>query len=186
MPGLGHIAVGVVAGRIQRRRERGLAALTLAMVGFTALSMLPDADVIAFSLGIPYDAEWGHRGALHSVAIGIALGLAAGLVARVFGAPWGRTTVLACAVAVSHGLLDTLTDGGRGIAVLWPLSQERYFGPWRPIQVSPLGFAAFSEWGRAVIWAELRLFWPLLLYAFWPRRWLPERRPPRGVAPSRS
>jgi inner membrane protein len=70
--------------------------------------------------------------------------------------------------------LDTLTDGGRGIAVLWPMSNERFFAPWRPIPVSPLGRAVLSEWGRAVIWAELRLFWPFLLYAFWPRRWLPK------------
>jgi inner membrane protein len=174
MPGLGHIAVGVAAGRLHGRRGRGPATLAVSMALFSALSMLPDADVLAFSFGIPYGAEWGHRGAFHSVAVGLVLGLSAGLIGRLAGAEWRRTTLLACLVAVSHCFLDTLTDGGRGIAVLWPMSNERFFAPWRPIPVSPLGRAVLSEWGRAVIWAELRLFWPFLLYAFWPRRWLPK------------
>jgi inner membrane protein len=32
-----------------------------------ACAMLPDADVIAFSFGIPYDAMLGHRGLTHSL-----------------------------------------------------------------------------------------------------------------------
>jgi inner membrane protein len=56
------------------------------MALFSALSMLPDADVLAFSFGIPYGAEWGHRGAFHSVAVGLVLGLSAGLIGRLAGA----------------------------------------------------------------------------------------------------
>ena len=144
--------------------------LAAAMCGFAGLSLLPDADVIAFAFGIPYGAPFGHRGAFHSVAIGLALGILAGLVGRALGHRWGRTTLLAVPVAVSHGLLDTLTDGGRGIAVLWPLTGERFFAPWQPIPVSPIGWAVLSEWGLRVMLTEVVLFLPLLLYAFWPRR----------------
>ncbi len=175
MPGLGHIAVGVAAGRfaagrLYRREEDSAGAMAAAMAAFSLLSVLPDADVVAFALGIPYDAPFGHRGAFHSVAAGLAIGLLAGWVARLGGLPWGRTTLLACGVAASHGLLDTLTDGGRGIAVLWPLTDERFFAPWRPIPVSPIGPAVFSEWGLRVVLTELWLFSPLLLYGLWPRR----------------
>jgi inner membrane protein len=37
----------------------------LALAGAGA-AMLPDADVVGFLLGIPYDAPLGHRGASHS------------------------------------------------------------------------------------------------------------------------
>jgi hypothetical protein len=32
------------------------------MIAFGALSVLADADVVAFRLGIPYSAPFGHRG----------------------------------------------------------------------------------------------------------------------------
>ena len=174
MPGLGHIAVGVAAGRLHVDGAAGRRRLAAAMTGFAALSVLPDADVIAFAFGIPYDAPFGHRGAFHSVAAGLLLGLLVGLTDR--RRPL-RTALLASLVAVSHGLLDTLTNGGRGIAVLWPLSDERFFAPWRPLQVSPIGWAALSGFGLRGMLKELVWFLPLLLYAFWPR--------PRGHAPDR-
>ena len=176
MPGLGHFAVGAAAGRLHTgNRDTSLA---MAMAAFCVLSVLPDADVVGFSFGIPYDAPYGHRGASHSVAAGLALGLLAGALGRLLGLEWRRTTVLACLVATSHGLLDTLTDGGRGIALLWPLSDERFFSPWRPLPVSPLGPAVLSEWGLRVLLVELVYFSPLWLYAFWPRQWTSVRRLP--------
>ena len=56
---------------------------------------------------------------------------------------------------LSHGLLDSLTNGGLGVAYFSPFSNERYFFPWRPIQVSPLGAAKFfSERGLRVLKSE--------------------------------
>ena len=31
----------------------------------------------------------------------------------------------------SHGLLDTLGEGGRAIPLFWPLSEHRFIAPWR-------------------------------------------------------
>ena len=179
MPGLGHIAVGVAAGRLHVHGSSDRRSLAKTMAAFAALAVLPDADVIGFAFGIPYDAPFGHRGAFHSVAAGLALGMLAGLVGRALGMAWWKTTVLACLVAVSHGLLDSFTWGGRGIALLWPLTNERFFAPWRPLPVSPIGWAVLSEWGFRVMLKEIVIFLPLLLYAFWPRR----RRAPSTSQP---
>ena len=35
-------------------------------------AMLPDADVVGFSLGVPYDSLMGHRGITHSFAAAVA------------------------------------------------------------------------------------------------------------------
>ena len=46
-------------------------------------------------------------------------------------------------VTASHPFLDAMTDGGEGIAFFSPFSNHRYFFPYRPIMVSPLGVGAF-------------------------------------------
>ena len=59
----------------------------------------------------------------------------------------------------SHGLLDAMTDGGLGIAFLFP-DNTRYFLAWRPIVVGPIDPSDFfSEWGIAVIRSELMVVW---------------------------
>ena len=63
------------------------------------------------------------------------------------------------AVTASHGLLDALTNGGRGIAFFAPFSDHRYFFPWRPIQVSPIGVGFFSPRGLRVLASESGWIW---------------------------
>jgi inner membrane protein len=47
-----------------------------------------------------------------------------------------------------------LKSGGRALEPR--LDDSRFFSPFRPIQVSPIGVAAFfSEWGVAVLYSEL-------------------------------
>jgi inner membrane protein len=167
---LGHIAVGMAAARFVRRGQPTRFHLASAMVIWSGLSMLPDADVIAFRLGIPYGAPFGHRGASHSLAFAFVVALIAALVARVGRLPAARVGLVALVVVASHGLLDTLTDGGHGVALLWPLSNARLFAPWRPIPVAPIGRAFFSHDGLEVALTEIVLFAPCILYALWPRR----------------
>jgi inner membrane protein len=60
----------------------------------------------------------------------------------------------------SHGMLDAFTSGGLGIAFFWPWSANRYFAPFRPIRVSPIGFSLFfSHRGIAVLLSELLWIW---------------------------
>jgi inner membrane protein len=143
------------------------------MLLWSSLSMLPDADVLGLAFGVRYGDPWGHRGATHSFAFAIALGVLLGLVAAGREhAPQvaARTALLASLVLVSHPLLDSLTDGGRGCALFWPWSDERHFAPWRPIPVAPIGLRFLSERGMRVALVELGMFAPVFAYALWPRR----------------
>ena len=72
--------------------------------------------------------------------------------------------------AIRRPLLDSLTDGGLGAALLWPLSTARFFAPWTPIPVAPIGGGMLSARGLYVALTEVALFSPLLVYAVWPRR----------------
>jgi inner membrane protein len=60
----------------------------------------------------------------------------------------------------SHGLLDAMTTGGLGVAFFSPFDNHRYFLPWRPIRVSPIGVSRFfSATGLAVLKSELVWIW---------------------------
>jgi inner membrane protein len=125
-------------------------------------AMLPDIDVIAFSFGIPYEAMFGHRGFTHSFFFAALVGAAA--TRRLLHRPGSDSHRLALffwftAVTASHGLLDALTNGGRGIAFFAPFSDHRYFLPWRPIQVSPIGVGFFSRRGLRVLASEAGWIW---------------------------
>ena len=122
-------------------------------------SMLPDADVIGFPLGIRYADALGHRGLSHSFFFAAVVGI---VVAALTGEQGRKRIWLAAYFAVitaSHALLDALTDGGLGVALFAPFSNERYFFPWRPIEVSPIGPGFFSGRGMRVIMSELRWLW---------------------------
>ena len=58
---------------------------------------------------------------------------------------------------VSHGILDAMTSGGKGVGFFIPFENSRYFFPFRGIKVSPIGIEKFfSEWGAHVILSELK------------------------------
>jgi len=78
--------------------------------------------------------------------------------------------LLAFVALASHGVLDTLTDGGLGAALLWPFSNERFFAPVRPLPVAPIGAGMLSPRGLYVVVVEFIVFLPFWAYALWPRR----------------
>ena len=123
-------------------------------------AMLPDADVISFGLGVRYDSMFGHRGITHSIIFAAALGL---IVSTLFfsgvSIPRWKLALYFGLVTATHPLLDMLTDGGRGVALFAPFSGERYFFPWRPIEVSPIGLNFFNERGWAVLSSEIIWIW---------------------------
>jgi inner membrane protein len=170
MASVGHVLVGTAAARFARTGQRTIWTPFSAAVVWSTLSLLPDADVIGFSLGVRYEDPWGHRGATHSFAFAVMVSGAVWVVARVARLPALRTALLALAVVASHPLLDTLTDGGLGCALLWPFSNERFFAPWTPLPVAPIGRDFFSRRGLEVAAVEVAMMFPLLLYTVWPRR----------------
>lgn len=123
-------------------------------------TIIPDADVVGFFAGIAYDHPLGHRGFSHSILFAFLFSL---FIKQVFIREiqlrsrkglllW--TLFFLC--TMSHSLLDSLTSGGLGVGYFVPFHNERYFFPWRPIKVSPIGIANFfTEWGVRVIKSEV-------------------------------
>ncbi len=124
------------------------------------LSVLPDADVIGFLIGVPYDSPWGHRGATHSIVFSMMM---AALVTALFFRDYFQSKMRLLAAftllslsAISHGVLDAFTNGGLGVGFFWPFDNTRYFFPYHPVQVSPIGISAFfSHYGLKVLLSEL-------------------------------
>lgn len=168
MASIGHVAVGMALGRYEANGG-STRRLVASMALFSMLALLPDADVVAFVFRIPYAAPWGHRGASHSFVFAAAVALVVAAVAKWARAPAGRWGGLAFLAVASHGLLDSLTDGGLGAALLWPFSNARLFAPVRPLPVSPIGAGMLSPRGLYVVGAELLAFIPFWAYALWPR-----------------
>ncbi len=122
--------------------------------------MLPDIDVATLKLGVPYQDAVGHRGATHSIAFALAIAMLAALVDPLLKSTPRRSAIFVGLAALSHPLLDMCTNGGMGIALLWPFSEQRWFFPARPIAVSPLGVSRFlGPRGLAVIASELYWVW---------------------------
>jgi inner membrane protein len=169
MASLGHIAVGMAAARIHRIGPPARWPWAASAATWSALSLLPDADVIGFIFGIRYEDEWGHRGATHSLAFALALGLVIGIGAHRFRLGGVRTGLIAGAVLLSHAVLDMFTNGGLGCALFWPFDRTRYFAPWNPIPVAPIGLYYFSPYGLTVAVTEALLFAPIWAFAIWPQ-----------------
>ena len=122
-------------------------------------AIIPDADVIGFSFNIQYNSFWGHRGFSHAIVFAIGFGF---LISFLFYRAYFFTrkglvySLFFTLCTLSHAVLDALTTGGLGVAFFAPFNNTRYFLPWRPIQVSPIGAARFfSQKGIKVILSEL-------------------------------
>jgi inner membrane protein len=125
-----------------------------------ACCLLPDADVLGLVIGIPYEHMLGHRGLTHSIVFAMLLGwVVPRLAAPTIRYGTRRYWVFAVyffLVTLSHGFLDALTNGGLGIAFFAPFDSTRYFFPFRPVAVSPIGISAFVSYeGFRVLLSEL-------------------------------
>ena len=126
-------------------------------------AILPDADVVGFWMGVPYDHVFGHRGITHSVLFAVIL---SGLVLIGFfqGDEWKavrfRLWAFFFLATISHGIIDAFTDGGLGIAFWAPFQNDRYFSPWRPVLVSPLTISGFfTTHGWDIMKSEMFWIW---------------------------
>jgi inner membrane protein len=126
-------------------------------------AVIPDLDVIGFGFGVHYGDFWGHRGFMHSLLFAALLASVVALLACRQAVPgfsgFSLWTYFFLAIA-SHGLLDAMTDGGLGVAFFSPFNNTRYFLPWRPIRVSPIGVSRFfTHRGLEVVKSELFWIW---------------------------
>jgi inner membrane protein len=130
-----------------------------------ACSTLPDADVIGYRLlYIPSYHFLGHRGFFHSPFFAALLSILIVFIFYrkevIFSNRWWKYVLYFFILTASHGLLDALTNGGHGIALLSPFTNSRYFFPWTPLEVSPLSIKGFlSQLGLVVFMSELIWIW---------------------------
>ncbi|MDR1368128.1 MAG: metal-dependent hydrolase [Candidatus Accumulibacter sp.] len=131
--------------------------LLLAAVFF---AIVPDFDVIGFHLGVNYANILGHRGFSHSLFFAFCCGVFGFILAPFLHCRRPTAFFLLFTAVFSHIALDAATSGGFGVAAFWPVSDARYFFPWRPIRVSPLSLRAFfGARGIAVLKSELLWVW---------------------------
>lgn len=127
-------------------------------------SIIPDIDVLTFSWGYSYGHILGHRGFTHSLLFASLLAFivlwVTGKEIPKYSKKWWQIFLLSWLIFSTHGLLDAMTNGGLGVAFFFPFDNTRYFLPWRPILVSPLGIDAFfSNWGTQVFLSEIIWVW---------------------------
>lgn len=162
--------------------SHGIAALTGASIFKTktdtvkfyllviVCALVPDADVVAFRLGIPYSHWLGHRGISHSILFSAFLPILIIFLfyrsVSVFTWRYLLLWFVFFASTLSHALLDALTNGGLGVCFYCPFNTERYFFDFRPIQVSPIGKRFFSEEGLRVLKSEFVWIWIPSLFFF--------------------
>jgi len=145
----------------------------------TLCSLVPDLDTFGFHFGVGYGDFGGHRGFTHSIIFAALVAAAALGVSYRYSLPsFNRFSMwmyffLATA---SHGLLDAMTDGGRGVAFFAPIYNRRYLLPWTPIQISPMGIKHFfTAHGLALFRSEILWIWfPAALVAV--SAWVIRRR----------
>lgn len=117
------------------------------------LPIIPDFDSVGFVFRIPYESFWGHRGFTHSILFSLVIAV---LINTLFFRK-ATTLVFLFLASISHALIDALTNGGLGVALFSPFSNERIFFHFRPIQVSPIGAHFFTARGIEVLVSEF--FW---------------------------
>jgi inner membrane protein len=151
-----HALVGATLGQVGKAEWRKDWRFWASAV---VCSAIPDIDVIGFRFGVHYGDLWGHRGMTHSLLFA---GILAGIAGMLMRPARKRPNVffLLFLITASHGVLDALTNGGLGVAFFSPFDSHRYFFPWRPIRVSPIGVGRFfSARGLAVLKSEFIWIW---------------------------
>ena len=178
MATIGHLAVGALIARActvdTDPRDRRLGRVAAA----TCMATLPDADLALRAFGVPAgDKSWAHRGASHALVVGPVVSLVALLLgARV------RDAVCYGLAITSHGLVDTLSESERGVALLWPVQVRRFTARYRPVLAHPsdVRWLDWRSW-LPVLARETLVFSPAIVLALWPGR----RAPYRGASPER-
>jgi len=186
MASFGHVAVGMLTGRLHGGGDRDGTGGTgskpgpegapprrrcswVTLLVFAGLALLPDADVLLVALGTCDAGACGHRGASHSLPLAVAIGLVGALFARTRRLPVLRTFLATTLAVASHAVLDVLGAGGRGLPLLWPFSAARFMSPIRIFPDAPRGLALLSLPGLTNVAIEVAVFLPVVIFALWPR-----------------
>jgi inner membrane protein len=139
---ISHAGVAVAVGTLFSRKD----VPRWAWIVGAGCAVLPDLDILTFRLGVSYHHVLGHRGLSHSIMFGFLIStLVFASIVLLRGRDHGGRALWAYLLlcALSHGLLDAMTSGGSGVALLAPFSDHRHFLPWRPILAAPVSVGRF-------------------------------------------
>ena len=136
------------------------------MAAAVLAAMAPDLDGFMRPLfGVARDSIYSHRGFSHSLFIAIVFGaLAAACHRHLRVRPLTAAVVVAASMA-SHGLLDMMTNSGKPVAYLWPLTSLRMFADWRPFPGSPHASSLLREVASRIGPEIVRVILPLFVAA---------------------
>lgn len=151
-----HSLVGIAAGMAFAPPKMPRRFWDLAII----CAIFPDIDVIFFRFGIDYGHFLGHRGFFHSPFFAFLLAMTVVLIFYRTEKRWWAYLIFFFFVTATNGILDAFTNGGLGVAFLAPFSNKRYFFPWRPIAVSPIGAKwFFTKWGMKALMSDVIWVW---------------------------
>jgi len=150
-----HLIIGKAISATNFSKKYYLKVSFLAMIS----AVIPDIDVIGYFYHIPYQSPLGHRGFTHSILFALIWAI---FIKICFfkNENWKKfqtyyIIIILFLSTLSHGLVDAMTNGGLGVGFFIPFDHSRYFLPWRPILVSPLGIKNFfTPYGLEVIGNE--------------------------------
>jgi inner membrane protein len=155
---LSHAAVAIAAGTVFSSRPTPRHFWSV----FIACAVIADVDLILFLCGVPYEHFFGHRGFFHSIFFALLTSIVATRYVSKFqeglSGAWVRYFTLFFLLAVSHGLLDALSNGSIGVALFSPFDPTRYFFPWQPISMVRMR-VFLTTWNLAAIRSELFWVW---------------------------
>jgi len=165
----GLLGASVAAALLQSSKTRQWRLLWMGAF----LAVCPDFDYVLNWLRIS-GGGW-HHGFTHSILFALLLGL---IVATVLGEKKVRSVIFYSAATVSHTLLDFLMTESRGVALWWPITDQRY----KLRLPNPIDYT----WSNVSLWqatldilrislTEFMIFAPILLLVVWVRRLLAER-----------
>lgn len=131
-------------------------------------AMFPDFDGLSHRLlGVSDSSIFSHRGMAHSLFIALVAGAVAAAFHRSLKVSCLTAAVVIAAAMASHGLLDMMTDSGKPVAYLWPLSSERLFANWRPIHSIAIHRSHFVALTMSRLVSEIQqIIAPMILFAF--------------------
>lgn len=154
-----HAFAAYVLGKTTKREN----LFKLILLG-AICAAIPDLDAIGFHYGVSYDSLWGHRGITHSIFFSLLLAFLVVFVfykrEKPFSKKYTALVLYFFLATLSHPLLDMLTNGGLGVALFAPFTNERYFFPFHPIRVAPISVSGFfTSRGWEVFKSEFIWVW---------------------------
>lgn len=173
MSPVGHSIIGlsVAAIALPQAKSKSFSSRLSILCIFVALANLPDWPV----------PHWGHDryDISHSVFVNLALVTTAIVCWRVFDGMRTRFAMgavcLGASACLSHLLLDTFYQTGKGLAMFWPFSDAKLHIPIHGFHRVHLYEPIWSEDNLSVFWNETQAFSPVLVTALIMCWWL-ERR----------